>query len=742
MAESLKLTDLPVDILFLIFPQLDAKSFVALTRTCKAFYQPDIRYEHSYWSHATRSTFRVPNHPVIQADGRRWQALYKRLLTQSRVFTWGSNGHGCLGHSYDEDDVPPTPAHFRRRGSPLVQARARRRAMQGQMHNASMPTEVIDTRDKGIISDLQCGGWSTTILTAKGVLYTCGVFDGQTTFASNPHWTPLAFPAGFSKPERDSYDAFVATRQFSSGRSHVLGLTDSGTIWSWHDVHKPGVHVKFLHTDIIERTNAPDPSTRGCAARVVAGWDKSSAYISGTGILLWDVIRNPPQNVEVDTMLVADSVVVPQTSYLRPARNEREPNEELAELGESIGEVTSYIILEHFVVLVTDLHKVFASRIDWNQDNPTTSSLFEVPSLQQTSTDDQTPIATDVQGSFRSFAVFTSSGAVLTAKQDYLDAAYSLHLNPHSSSSTALTPTPSRIPCLQNAGVIQLAFGDYHFHALHASGAITSYGTEPQACGALGLGGEGDPEGRLRGIRYQGALREGVLLPHCYTRGRQVWFQREKRAWIRFLASGAADPGEAAERLRMIVREEDAQAEVSDWVEQEGRNWDKRKDVVREGDDGLGAHFALSVAAAGWHSGALVLVNEDLEERVKANCIIDDPDYVGKDEADEKNQDHDPGSDQSGGDSLLSGALTILSQLARSFVGLPLSSSSSATAAPQPPSAQQTNRPSPTPFTDPIEHGASPARGQRYVWAGDLFPRLRLRDGREMPGRGEFVEWR
>lgn len=30
------------------------------------------------------------------------------------------------------------------------------------------------------------------------------------------------------------------------------------------------------------------------------------------------------------------------------------------------------------------------------------------------------------------------------------------------------------------------------------------------------------------------------------------------------------------------------------------------------GDDGLGAYFALRVSAAGWHSGAVLLVNEEL----------------------------------------------------------------------------------------------------------------------------------
>ena len=40
------------------------------------------------------------------------------------------------------------------------------------------------------------------------------------------------------------------------------------------------------------------------------------------------------------------------------------------------------------------------------------------------------------------------------------------------------------------------------------------------------------------------------------------------------------------------------------------REWDRDA-----GDDGLGAYFALRVSAAGWHSGALMLVNDELAQK-------------------------------------------------------------------------------------------------------------------------------
>lgn len=138
------ITELPLDILVLIFPYLDAKSFLALCSTCKALQQPSIRLDPAYWSYATRSTFRVPNQPVVQHDGLRWQSMYRRLLTQSRVYTWGSNTHHRLGHSYQQAPVVRNPTLPR---------------LNRFFHktHCSFPTEMERTRELGIIADLQCG---------------------------------------------------------------------------------------------------------------------------------------------------------------------------------------------------------------------------------------------------------------------------------------------------------------------------------------------------------------------------------------------------------------------------------------------------------------------------------------------------------------------------------------------------------------------------------------------------------
>lgn len=144
------ITNLPLDILLLIFPDLDPKSFLALCATCKALQQPSIRLEPSYWRQATRRTFRVPNQPVVEHDGARWQHMYRRLLTQTRAFTWGSNGHTRLGHSYAVNARNIMTPRVGRFGIPGIPARQNRGP-------SGFPMEMEDTRDLGVIADMQCG---------------------------------------------------------------------------------------------------------------------------------------------------------------------------------------------------------------------------------------------------------------------------------------------------------------------------------------------------------------------------------------------------------------------------------------------------------------------------------------------------------------------------------------------------------------------------------------------------------
>jgi SCF-associated factor 1 len=454
-------------------------------------------------------------------------------------------------------------------------------------------------------------GWSTTLLTAKGSLHTVGVLDGGRVFAAIERLQPLGFPPGYPPSSTDAkYDEpAIAIRQFSAGRSHILAVSDSGRIWSWYHVKSPALQVKFTNIDIKEMSLADKPnkqSAYGKVKQVVAGWSRSSAYIQGLGIIVWDPVERDDDEESTDTMLVMENAEVPNTGYQRIKETRAESEEEKA-LGEDVGTVLNYIVLEHYVVFVTDVGKVFCGKFG---EKNKVDNILELRALRN---ETETPL--DVQGSFRRFAVFKNN-EVITSDQSYLDACWNDQRN---NPEQRDLPGLHKIPALQNNDVISVAFGDYHYLALHSNGKITSYGTELQACGALGLGGEADNEGQARGIVYDRFTHDGRLLPHTYTRGRQVWFDSTKKDWINHIMKGGKDPEEAKERIQLFQTAQDVQGEVSEWLEQESRTWDDRN----TGEDELGAYFALRVSAAGWHSGALVLVNEELANQESSKSFED-----------------------------------------------------------------------------------------------------------------------
>ncbi|KAM3423083.1 hypothetical protein BST61_g543 [Cercospora zeina] len=721
------LLDLPVDLLVLIIPYLDARSFLSLTSTCTALHTADFVHDSPYWSALVRRDFRVPNQPVVENDGRRWHKLYKRLRTQSKAFTWGNNEKGCLGHA--THDLPTPPNAFRGQDARMRIHRGRR------PRKAVYPGEMQGLENLGVISDMQCGGWSTTLLTAKGALYIVGVLDGLSFSQRLPHQqmvrerpTPLMFPPGYSQARDDRYEPTTAVKAFSSGRAHILALSDSGRIWSWQNAAHPGLHVKFVHHETKEYISQSEK----CAVRkVVAGWNKSAALINGSGIVLWE-----PLALESDSSAVADAVLVLETCAVPQTASHAEDEDN------SIGDVLNFIILEDTVVFNTTAGKVYAALIRWGSQSQSVSNPVE---LQLPMSKDETEdVVNDVQGSFRSFAVFTKSGAVLTSTQD--------NIMPLLQGVPGAVHPFKRIPALQNQQVISLAFGDYHFHALHAPGYITSYGYEPQSCGALGIGGYGVPESRLRGIRNQAIGGDGRLVPHAYTEGRRIWFEEEKRKWAQFLTSGGVDQQEAAERVRMAIGSPHvaAQGEVSEWIEQEARDWETKFGVRDEDDDGLGAYFVLNVTAAGWHSGALVLVNEPMVERLRKAVEVPDhavtPEEIKKTAPGETADGTQDSAQQDDGDQSAS-TWTDTVDYGRYFLGLAPYNVSSSTYDPNAP--QLRHAPTATRSTrarhqlpQRLDYGASPREGYHYIWADDHFPRLRLSDGTEMPGSIEFHEWR
>ena len=721
---STKLLELPQDILDIIFPFLPPKSFLAFCSLNKEAYE-QYHLDPLYWRVRTSDTFRLQISPLLSESrpdessegktavspfARNWSWLYKTLRTQTRPFSWGQGIEGGLG---------PSP------GLRNVRNRFRPRGGTFQRTNSSWPTEIHVRDEIGIVVDIQCGGWSTTMLTSDGKLFTVGILD-----ASNTRHTGQPVESLTQLQKFGQYQV-TGIRQFSAGRTHVLALDDSGYIFSWDRADRPGSLLSFQ--------NSLDYARQ--AIRVVAGWAESSVYIPGKGIIFWPAISTRgTQDVQDYDRNITESLV-PATGHRRHEGSTSKPSEAQGQgydleghlQEQDIGEVLAHVLLEGYVVFITHLCKVFAYSV---QDPATASSggrplsrapappVLEVPGYFVEERE-----LKDIQGSFRNFAVFTASGEVLAGNTDYLNLLFT-EAQERASRSTLMTEPytegllssrPLDVPALQHTGVIALAFGDYHSHALHADGTITAYGEEPKCCGALGLGST-SAGARFRGVKTSRTPmnRDGRLLPIANRRGRQVWFEHEKRDWLQWLENWIRTPTALPhypEVFSILNDVEEKQAAFSEWIEQEGRHWmdgpmksttnerghsssrmesttkspgrpsglEVGTDLENSLHDELPAYFAISVAAAGWHTGALVLVDDEKAETTRQKWMAD-KDETGTGSKDAHATPHVPGA-----------------------------------------------------FPPPTSSGEI---RDEYVWEKTPFPRIKLPDGFEFPGEGDLCTWR
>lgn len=666
------LTDLPEDVLTIIFPFLDAKSFLALCRTCKDIYQ--YRQEPAFWRTATSSTFRLPISPLLKAEGARWYWLYKRLLTQTTLYTWGEGIKGNLGPGRP---IGGTRGFRGRRLHP-----ERRSAPNFQRTSSTWPTETHIPDEVRVIADLQCGGWSTSILSSEGKLYTVGSIDSLDFRNSSElvnEFKQLEYPN----------QSTSAIRQFSSGRAHILALTDDGDILSWDRID----------TKALKLISRSGRNFSGKPTRVVAGWGESSAYIPDIGIVFWTPVRYDGSNNLPGGCQVKEKVI-PGTS--RHASRDG-----------FILETVAHVVLEAWIVWVTNDSRLMACSTDLRSSDQLepTEHPFEVPGYSSTARSLQ-----DVQGQFNKFAVFTDNGEVLAGSTEYLRAcAERARANPSVEDRRIPAPSsewrglddliatkPLDIPALQHNQVISVAFGDHHYHALHINGTITSYNTDPKSVGALGLGNI-NTGSRLRGVKTRAGIQaDSKLLPLAERRGRQVWFEPEKRDWLKymeevlrekeFVTDETDDRGNRRPAMDLFQFDDRKMFMFSEWVEQEGRHWSNGplsgQDVstnidqtrVNEHDFHLDPYFAIAVSAAGWHSGALVLVDEDRADVVRQKWIT--------------KVSHDASADEK-------------------------------------------------PPTMPGHFETGPSDPEEiYVWKTEGFPKIKLPSGYEMPGHGNIRPWR
>lgn len=139
---------------------------------------------------------------------------------------------------------------------------------------------------------------------------------------------------------------------------------------------------------------------------------------------------------------------IPGTGY------RRKPDDRDLNTPEShIDEITNHIVLAGYIVFTTDKDKIFCYQVsNLSSIEPESEFIQRAEPIELSTFYLDNPFhIKDLQGSYRSFAVFTDSGSVLTASCTLLDS-YSDHSSP--------LPSPEVIPGLQGKSVISIAFGD------------------------------------------------------------------------------------------------------------------------------------------------------------------------------------------------------------------------------------------------------------------------------------------
>ena len=537
---------------------------------------------HGVYRHLNRKD--IQKIPTLCKDLRPYGlSLYNRRM---QLYNWGTSRHGSL------DNLKNDP-------------------------RCSWPelSGTLNYDEVSPIIDVQCGEYSVCVLNDAGEAYITGVIDSS-RFKPTPMSERLP-----SKATRLTHGS-SSIAQFSVGPKHIMALAKDGSIWRWWSKHETGVRINFTHGSTDEERY------------VCTGWDVSSAYVMGYGIVVWETGRVPTTS--------RHSVLIPGS------RNDCHFSKEYP-TPNLYSSSKKWILIRNYIVLLDQNDTLYVARLNL----PETPQLYKVSYLDifEIGDENEPPLSLDtgtaiphrfdiqnkvekLHGSYWSrFAVVIQSQdagkLVLMINESNIEDAIALANPGH-------TPDPSlpcdrkslslkslKIPALNRGGnertrVVRMAFGEHHFFAVDALGRLTAYGGEKVAkprrkrnrqrhSGALGLGEHKD----LRGFdpNINGLQR------HAYVTGRQVLFQPSRIDWIGRLNLGGhlGHPWkhirdtyegfyatEAEKELRTRCKQcPETRGPVSEWIEEHLNNWKRPAASMNP--------FAVaSVAAGKYHSAALV----------------------------------------------------------------------------------------------------------------------------------------
>lgn len=139
----------------------------------------------------------------------------------------------------------------------------------------------------------------------------------------------------------------------------------------------------------------------------------------------------------------------------------------------------------------------------------------------------------------------------------------------------------------------------------------------------LGVVWGGIPLRGLTGPESGSFSRDVYYFEFAEDKRHNVWFEPEKREWLKYLASEAGSQGDSSDWVTPLKENDHGLLEkYSTCIERAGENWDNFPTIKPEHTDGLGAYFTLSVVSAGWQTVALVLVDKQLAEKVTRKHLV------------------------------------------------------------------------------------------------------------------------
>lgn len=589
------ITDLPVELLLdHVFPVLDLFSLLALAQTCKFF--TTLCSDDTFWRLKLQRDYNfTANADTARENG--WKVIYKGIRRPS-VYTWGVASQGRLG-------VKGLPKEYRS-GVPFP----------------------IKVDIKARIVSLVAGGWSFHALDDAGRIYVWGQLQGegfalrQDGFseavkpAPTPHRLQVNYPA--QEPTDQAATRPVKFSALSCGRAHSAALDSENNAWLFTSWGRP----IQLTSPLLHNTQNPDEAL----VQVECGWGfVSMLNRSGMAYVLWpsttgedferamsnlngtldesgehkaSAIQLDGEDVIPCTSLAiaASPLVLPSIpADLPDLSTTREGFEATIDASGKVVEATHYdeglklvriAAGDNFLIGLTNKGHVLSIDLTGGGESlPQGSEWLKelwktrrrpgwvyLPQYSEVDQVKQNPIFADDSGvqpptkmkithiaaHFNSFTAYSVSAStapyaslVLLGKKD-------------TKPITGELDFPQTIyPSLLQESIISLQLGDYHHAALTSNGKLYTWGQFSE--GALGLG---DPVNLPLGA------------PGAYSRQEDLNAARDGRHWITPQEVTVPSPV----RFDHLIKKDN----------QPGRKEPSKK-------------FVFSVAASGWHTGALVI---------------------------------------------------------------------------------------------------------------------------------------